>query len=208
MSFVQLQAPSEFADRIEKHWSDRDAAGVVFVPANRIVSGVADFYEIDGGPSITVNDDGPVVRRRQCADTDFDCNFWDGDAILVASDPKPSQEASEAPIRLLFSSGVRAVGAWLAVSPRTVDDDDTFPGQPLLGFMWVRLASDPAAWQPFLLAQGETGTSLNRGDGLTAPFVAARVVGNDRILEARFDAGLMGNRVYARLAVSELTLTL
>lgn len=207
MSLIQLNSPADFTNAIQKHWSDRDAAGQIFVPANRIVSAVPDFYDIDGGTSITVNEDGPVVRRRQCADSDFDCNFWDGDAILVARDPKPSQEASESPIRLLFSNGLRAVGAWLAVSPSAADDD-TFLGQPLLGFMWVRLASDPGAWQPFLIAHGETGNSLNPGDAITAPFLAARAVGNDRILEVRVDAGLMGNRVYSSLAVSELTLTL
>ena len=43
------------------------------------------------------------------------------------------------------------------------------------------------------------------GTALTAPFVAARATAGDRIVEARFDVALLGNRRYDKIAVSELT---
>lgn len=202
--YTQLFEPAEFGALQEKHWSESDPANATIVPVNRTVSAVPGFYQLDGGISLTVNEDGPVVKRRQCAATDFDCNFWDGDAILVARDSSPDSDATEAPIRLRFSKGIRAVGAWVAVSPSDATDD-TFLDQPLFGYMWVRLASDAGAWRRFVTGQGVTGLSLSHNATMTAPFVGARALGNERIVEVRFDAGLMGNRTYSRLAISELS---
>lgn len=202
--YAQLFEPAEFGNLQEKLWSERDPVNKTFVPADRTVSAVPGFYELSGGVSVTVNEAGPVVKRRQCAAVDFDCNFWDGDPILVARDPSPMSDASEAPIRLRFSKGVRSVGAWVAVSPDDPTDGD-FLDQPLFGYMWVRLASERGSWRNFIVGQGTTGVSLGRNAILTAPFVGARALGNDRIVEVRFDAGLMGNRTYSRLAISELS---
>lgn len=202
--FTQLFEPAEFGALLEKRWSEREPVNQTFVPADRTVSAAPGFYELDDGVSLTINEAGPVVKRRQCAATDFDCNFWDGDAILVARDPSPASEASEAPIRLRFSKGVRAVGAWVAVSPTDPTDDD-FLDQPLFGYMWVRLAGERGDWKHFVMGQGVTGLSLGRNATMTAPFVGARALGGERIVEVRFDAGLMGNRPFSRLAISELS---
>ena len=137
---------------------------------------------------------------------DFDCNFWLGDAILVAADPTPESDLLQAPIRLQFDPGVRAVGAWLgAGSPDPFDSD--FFDQPLFGAMWLSLASDPAVWY-LVSADGWSGHVCAVGTPLRAPFVGARVTAGDRIVEARFDLSLLGNRRYDKIALSELTVEL
>lgn len=203
MGIVQLQSPALFNAAVEKRWDEVDAATGVFVPPNAFVSGVAWAYLLDDTVQILVNEAGPRVRRRDCSDTDFDCNFWFGDAILVATDPSPSSDALEAPIRLRFSHGVRAVGAWVGVSPK--DPFDTlFFDQPLFAAMWVALAADPLNWH-LVSANGWTGHVCPVGTPLTAPFVGARATGGDRIAEVRFDASLLGNRRFDKIALSELT---
>lgn len=206
MGIVQLQAPAHFNAAVEKHWDEEDTATHSFVPPNAIVSRVAWTYLLDATVQIAVNDTGPTVRRRVCSGTDFDCNFWLGDAILVASDPSPSSDALLAPIRLKFSHGVRAVGAWVGVSAK--DPFDTrFFDQPLMAALWVALEADPLNWH-FMNANGWTGHVVPVGTALTAPFVAARATGSDRIVEVRFDASLLGNRRFGKIALSDLSVEL
>lgn len=207
MPHVQLFEPSEFRTPLRKRWDERDPITGTSVSTERIVSGVEDFYSLDGTVSLTVNESGPVVRSRRCGSTDFECNFRADDAILVARDPSPATEASEAPIRLRFSQGIRAAGAWVAVSPRNETDPD-FIGQPLFGCMWLGLESDRGTWRHFVLSQGITGQSVAHGAPVSAPFVGARAEAGDRILEVRFDASLMGNRRFLCLALSGLMVEL
>lgn len=204
MAIVQLQSPSLFMAGIEKRWDEVDPLTQTFVAPNAFVSGVPWRYLLDDTVQITVNESGPRVRRRDCSDTDFDCNFWLGDAILVAADPSPSSDVLQAPIRLKFSHGVRAVGAWVGVCPRDPFDAPFFD-QPLFAAMWVALESAPLDWQLVVNADGRTGHVCACASPLTAPFVGARATGGDRILEVRFDASLLGNRRYDKLALSEIT---
>ena len=204
MAIVQLPSPALFAAGIEKRWDEVDPFTQAFVAPNAFVSGVPWRYQLDDTVQITVNETGPRVRRRDCSDTDFDCNFWQGDAILVAADPSPDSDVLQAPIRLKFSAGVRAVGAWVGVCPRDPFDAPFFD-QPLFAAMWVALASDPQDWQMVVNADGRTGHVCACATPLSAPFVGARATGGDRIVEVRFDASLLGNRRYDKLALSELT---
>lgn len=201
MALIQLFDPGNLS---EKHWHEDNPVDRFFVPADTIVSRKApDFYKLDAQVEVLINDEGPVVRRRDCSKSDFDCNFWRGDAILVSRDPSPSADTLQAPIRLLFSHGLRALGAWLAVSP--VNPNDTsFMGSLLTGYLWVRLASQPMLFEPVISNNGITGRSLQPGTPVTAPFVGVRADPGDPIVEARFDAGLMGNRRFDRIALSEL----
>lgn len=203
MAIEQVFAPAGFQAAIEKPWDQTDPLTLGFVAPNAFVSGVAWSYSLDGTVQIVVNEQGPRVRRRDCSDVDFDCNFWFGDAILVASDAKPSSDPLEAPIRLRFSAPVRGVGAWIGASPLDPFDAPFFD-QPLFGAMWVALAADPGTWQ-LVSAAGWTGHVCAPGTPLAAPFVGARSTGADRIVEVRFDASLLGNRRYDKIALSELT---
>ncbi len=203
MAIEQLTSPASIHAAIEKRWDEVDPQTRTFVAPNAIVSGMPWNYLLDDDVHIFVNEQGPRVRRRDCSDTDFDCNFWVGDAILVATDPSPSSDAVEATIRLRFSAGLRAVGGWIGVSPKSPFDENFFD-QPLVAVMWVALASSPQDFQP-LIASGQTGHVVPVGTPLKAPFIGARATGSDRIVEVRFDASLFGNRRYDKLALSELT---
>ena len=203
MAIVQLPSPALFAAGIEKRWDEVDPFTQAFVAPNAFVSGVPWRYQLDDTVQITVNETGPRVRRRDCSDTDFDCNFWLGDAILVAADPSPDSDVLLAPIRLKFSTGVRAVGAWVGVCPRDPFDAPFFD-QPLFAAMWIALESDPLTWH-LVNANGWTGHVCPAGTPLTAPFVGVRATGGDRIAEVRFDASLLGNRRFDKIALSELT---
>ena len=99
---------------------------------------------------------------------------------------------------------MRAVGAWVGVCPRDPFDAPFFD-QPLFAAMWIALASDPNSWQMVVNADGRTGHVCACATPLSAPFVGARATGGDRIVEVRFDASLLGNRRYDKLALSELT---
>ncbi|MFT4194333.1 hypothetical protein [Ottowia sp.] len=207
MGIRQLETPAAFRRPAEKRWDETDPVTGGFVAANAFVTGVNWSYSLDGQGTLLVNEDGaPPVRRRDCSDTDFDCNFWLGDAILVADDPTPDSDLLQAPIRLKFSPGVRAVGAWLGACSSDPFDQDFFD-QPMFGAMWVALASDPAAWH-LVRADGWSGHVCGVGTPLTAPFVGARATAGDRIIEARFDLSLLGNRGYDKIALSELTVEL
>ena len=204
MAIMQLPSPAHFTAGIEKRWDEVDPITQTFVAPNAFVSGVPWRYGLDDTVQITVNETGPRVKRRDCSDADFDCNFWLGDAVLVAADPSPDNDPLQAPIRLKFSAGVSAVGAWVGVCARDPFDTSFFD-QPLFAAMWIALASDPENWQLVVNADGWTGRVCARATPLTAPFVGARVTGSDRIVEVRFDASLLGNRRYDKLALSELT---
>lgn len=206
MGILQLHSPGQFNPAVEKRWDETNPDAQDFVPPNAFVSDVSWAYGLDGGVQILVNESGPRVRRRDCSSTDFDCNFWSGDPILVATDPHPGSDAINAPIRLKFSPGVRAVGAWIGACSKD-PFDAAFFDQPLFGAMWVAVASDPAAWH-LVSVEGWTGHVCAIGTALTAPFVGARATGGDRIVEARFDAALLGNRRYDKIALSELTVEL
>ncbi len=208
MGIVQLHAPGDFRAAVEKRWDMCDPDGLALVDDDVIVSKApAGFYRISPTVQVSVNDTGPTVRRRTCAADSFQCNFWDGDAILVARDANPVADPVEAPIRLRFDPGVRAVGAWLGACARDPFDTSLIDGQPLFGALWVALAADPAVWRVFT-ADGWTGDVCRVGSALAAPFVAARATAGDRIVEARFDVSLIGNRRYDKIAVSELTVEL
>lgn len=203
MGIVQLQSPAQFGPAVQKHWHEVDPTTRTFVPPNAFVSGVTWTYLLDDTVQIVINEVGPRVRRRDCSAVDFDCNFWQGDAILVASDPSPSSDALQAPIRLKFSHGLRAVGAWVGVAPK--DPFDTlFFDQPLFATMWVAFAADPLVLH-LVSDSGWTGHVGPVGTPLSAPFVGARGTGGDRIVEVRFDASLLGNRRFDKIALSELT---
>ena len=133
----------------------------------------------------------------------------DPSAILVGGLDRRTGvlDVVEAPIRLRCDPGVRAVGAWLGASARDPFDTSLIDGQPLFGALWLALAADPAQWH-LVTADGWTGDVCRVGTALTAPFVAARATGADRIVEARFDVSRLGTRRYDKLAVSELTLEL
>ena len=203
MGIVQLQSPAHFTAAMEKRWDDVDPVTKTFEPPKAFVSRVAWNYLLDDTVQLVVNETGPRVRRRDCSDADFDCNFWLGDAILVATDPSPSSDALEAPIRLKFSHGVRAIGAWVGVCPKDPFDTPFFD-QPLFAAMWIALESDPLTWH-LVNAHGWTGHVCPAGTPLTAPFVGVRATGGDRIAEVRFDASLLGNRRFDKIALSELT---
>lgn len=207
MGILQLHAPGDFRAAVEKRWDCADPDGLTVVGDGDIVSRAPGLYRVDAVVSVAVNDSGPTVRRRTCAADGFQCNFWDGDTMLVARDANPAADVVEAPIRLRFDPGVRAVGAWLGASARDPFDTSLIDGQPLFGALWLALAADPAQWH-LVTADGWTGDVCRVGTALTAPFVAARATGADRIVEARFDVSLLGNRRYDKLAVSELTLEL
>lgn len=207
MAILQLHAPGDFQAAIEKRWDVSDPAGLVLVREDLIVSKAPGFYRLDPAVTVSVNDDGPTVRRRTCSTDSFQCNFWEGDAILVARDVNPAADPVEAPIRLRFDPGVRAVGAWLGACARDPFDTSLIDGQPLFGALWVALAADPTAWH-LVTADGWTGDVCAVGTALSAPFVAARATAGDRIVEARFDVALIGNRRYDKIAVSELTVEL
>lgn len=202
MALVQLMAPADFRGGLEKFWFEEGPGGNI-VASGVPVSGASAQYTLDGTIRIEVNADGlPVVDRRDCALGDFNCNFWDGDAILVAPDMNPRLDFLDAPIRLRFSAGVRAVGGWLsACGPDPFDTG--FNGQLLLGAMWVRLAASPAIWH-LVRAEGLTGTVLASGAPVTAPFVGLRATGAERIVEARFDVALAGGARCDKMALSEL----
>ncbi len=205
MGLVQLNAPGDFHAAIEKRWDLRDPDGLEPVDVDVIVSRTpADFYRIAPTVTVSVNADGATVRRRSCSSDDFQCNFSEGDAILVARDVNPVADPIDAPIRLRFDPGVRAVGAWLGACTRDPFDTSLVDGQPLFGALWVALKSDPDTWR-LVTAEGWTGDVCRVGTALTAPFVAARATAGDRIVEARFDVALLGNRRYDKIAVSELT---
>ena len=202
MGIQLLHSPADFRSAVEKRWDEVDPLTRTFVAAAAPVSRVGWRYALDKAVQIMVNDEGPSVSRRDCSDMDFDCNFWLGDPVLVARDPSPSADPLDAPIRLRFSRGVRAVGAWLGACPRDPFDEPFFD-QPLFGAMWFSLESDPMTWH-LATANGWTGRSCPVGTALTAPFVGARATGADRIAEVRFDVSLLGNRRYDKIAVSEL----
>ena len=203
MGIVQLQSPAHFTAAMEKRWDEVDPVTQTFVPPNAFVSRVAWNYLLDDTVQLVLNETGPRVRRRDCSGADLDCNFWQGDAILVATDPSPSSDALEAPIRLKFSHGVRAIGAWVGVCPKDPFDTPFFD-QPLFAAMWIALESDPLTWH-LVNANGWTGHVCPAGTPLTAPFVGVRATGGDRIAEVRFDASLLGNRRFDKIALSELT---
>ena len=200
---MPIPHPAQFGAAIDKRWDEVDPATHAFVPSNAFVSRVAWNYLLDDTVQIVVNEAGPRVRRRDCSNVDFDCNFWQGDAILVAADPSPSSDVLQAPLRLKFSHGVRAVGAWVGVAPK--DPFDTaFFDQPLIAAIWVALQANPIIWH-LVSANGWTGHVSPVGSPLSAPFVGARATGNERIVEVRFDASLIGNRRYDKIALSELS---
>lgn len=202
MALQQVFQPAAFT--AVKTWDVRDGISNIPVAPSTAVGGLAaPYYLLDGGVGIRINDAGPVVRRRVCSDVDIRCNFWDGDAVLVVRDPTPAVDATEAPLRLRLSKGLRALGAWLGITPLDAFDASFF-GQPMWGHVWVALESDPTTPQLFT-ADGATGTVLAPGSAMSAPFVGARATGADRIIEVRFDASLMGNRRYRELVLSELS---
>ncbi len=203
MAVLQLHAPSDFIDPVEKRWDEVDPVTRAFVAANAFVSGVPWRYLLRDTVEVRVNLSGPRVRRKDCSDVDVDCNFWLGDPVLVARDRNASADLLDAPIRLTFSSGVRAVGAWLGACPKDPFDSQFFD-QPLTGAMWVALERAPDEWH-LVRADGWTGHVCAVGEPLTAPFVGARALAGDRIVEVRFDVALLGNRLYDHIAVSELT---
>lgn len=205
MGIQQLLAPAQFNAAFEMRWDVTDPVTQTFVPADTDVSGVPPRYSFDGVVQITINEQGLPVNRRECSGNDCDCNFWLGDPVLVARDPNPTSDPLDAPIRLKFSSPVRAVGAWIGVCPK--DPFDTlFYTQPVFGVMWVLLAADLTNWHQVVSAQGQSGHACQPGTPLTAPFVGVRATGADRIVEVRFDALLLGNRTYEKFALSELTI--
>ena len=204
MALVQLLGPTDFGAALEKRWDETDPASGDFVAANAPVSGVPGPYALDDRIRIDVNEGGPpVVLRRDCAVGDFNCNFWNGDAILVAPDLNPRLDFMDAPIRLRFSTGVRAVGGWLSANGPDPFDVG-FNGQLLQGAMWVALAASPAIWH-LVRADGVTGTVLSSGVPVTAPFLGLRATGADRIIEVRFDVALVGGGRCDKMALSELT---
>jgi len=205
MALRQISDPSQFGSA--KTWDLRDVVSGTLVPPGFGVGALPEpFYALDGGIGLFINDDGPVVNCRTCSDIDCRCGFWDGDAVLVAVDPAPSADATEAPLRVRFAQGIRALGAWIGVTPADALDASFFDAQPMWGHVWVELASDPGSLHLFTAA-GTTGSVLQHGMPLSAPFVGVRTTGGDRIVEARFDASLMGNRQFRELVLSELSYT-
>ncbi len=204
MALVQLREPSDFGAALEKRWDETDPVSGDFIAANTPVSGVPGLYALDGRVRVVVNEGGlPVVLRRDCAVGDFNCNFWSGDAILVAPDLSPRLDFADAPIRLRFSSGVKAVGGWLSANGPDPFDAG-FNGQLLQGAMWVALAASPTIWH-LVRAEGVTGTVLQSGVPVTAPFLGLRATDADRIIEVRFDVALAGGARCDKVALSELT---
>ena len=207
MGVKQLNSPGAFSRAIEKRWDETDPVTRTFVEAGDLVGDGSGGYSLDGVGTLVVNEGGvPSVSRLECSGSDFNCNFWLGDSILVASDPTPEQNVLQAPIRLKFSAGVRAVGAWIGACPRD-PFDEAFFDQPLYGAMWVALVTEPTTWY-LVNAAGRTGQVCAVGSPLTAPFVGARATGGDRIAEVRFDAALLSNQRYGQFALSELTVEL
>ncbi len=148
MGIVQLLSPASIHAAIEKRWDEVDPQTRTFVAPNAIVSGMPWNYLLDDDVHILVNEQPAQGCRRDCSDTDFDCNFWLGDAILVATDPSPSSDAVEATIRLEFSAR-RARGRRLdRCQPRRSVSTKPFFDQPLLAAMWIALESDPLTCQP------------------------------------------------------------
>jgi hypothetical protein len=203
MAIVQLLSPADFNNAVAKHWDEVDPITRGFVAPDTIVSRRTWNYRLDSNVQIFVNETGPVVRRRDCSNTDFDCNFWLGDSMLAAADPSPSSDVLEAPIRLRFSPAVRAVGAWIGVSPKNPFDAPFF-AQPLFATLWVMLQADPTQWH-LVTANGWTGHASPVGTPLTAPFVGARASGGGLVSKLRFNASLLGNRRFDKIALSELS---
>lgn len=164
-------------------------------------------YTLDGNIQIDINGNGlPGVERRNCAGGDVECNFWDGDAILVALDPTQRLDFQDAPIRLRFSSGVTAVGGWVGAIPSN-PLDAAFFGLELQGAMWVCLAASPSIWH-LVRVDGVTGQVLPQGVPVTAPFLGVRATGADLIIEVRFDVALADTGRWDKIALSELTVEL
>ena len=204
MGVEKLNAPADFQAAIEKPWDERDPISRILVNAGDPVHRMPWRYALDEQIELHVNDVGPPVTMEICTSTGgFECNFWEGDRMLVARDLSRAADSSRAPIAMRFSHAVTAVGAWLGAFSANASDESFF-NQRLYGAMWVALESDETRLH-LVDAIGSTGFAARRGTLLTAPFVGARATAGDRIVEVRFDVALLGNRRYEKIAVSELT---
>lgn len=164
------------------------------LPSNRRVDGTA--YALPD-TTVTVNPAGPLVRLRLCSQGDFDCDLREGDGLLVAAvDSEALPAPDTAPIRLVFSTPVTALGTRVAGAGQGAT------GQPFRAVLWVR-RDGRARWEAPVSVRGVLGTVVIGGTA-TAPFIGARVDAEPGIAEARLTLSTGPGRRFDSIAICPL----
>ena len=156
-------------------------------PANLAPNAYADPA---GVRSVTVLPASPAqaITVNVCSPLGMRANLQAGTGLLLATNVTAS------PLRLQWSQGVRAVGAFMVAQA-------TF-GTPFTAVMWVWLAQ-AAAWEAVTL-QGVTGDIWTQPGDTVAPFIAAQALAGDVITQVYFDAVHPSNQLFSPLGIGRL----
>ncbi|MBV1796528.1 hypothetical protein [Siccirubricoccus sp. G192] len=209
---TQLASPADFAGGWWLDWAeDPDALlGTVLARQGAVTDmrplrqhPLASDRRVDGvayvlpQTTVTVNPNGPSARIRLCSQVDFDCDLCEGDGLLVAAvDSEAQPSPNTAPIHLVFSTPVKAVGTRVAGAGLRATGGD------FDAVLWVK-CDGAADWEPPLTTHGRLGTVVIGGTA-TAPFIGAKAEGGASIREARLTISTGRGRRFDSIAVCPL----
>lgn len=190
-----IRDPADFAPAQTRSvdWAFDSGSGTAMSPP-RFVNDRPSLYTAGGG-ALVVNPGGKPAQFRRCSDIDISVNFRQGEALVTARDTSPSTTAPSAPLQLLFTAPLRAVGTYV-----TVGGSQGLQGQAVHALMWVQL-TDSEGWN-LVANDGLLGDPLPPGSNMTAPFVGARSIGAAGIRRVSFDAS--STAAFNRIAINEL----
>lgn len=123
-----------------------------------------------------------------CSPLGLRSNVQQGTGLLLATN------LTAAPLRLRWSTGVQAVGAFMVAQAAF----DT----PFTATMWLWL-SVARAWES-VSVQGVTGDIWHKAGDSVAPFVAAQAPAGDTITAVYFDAVHPSNQLFSPLGIGRL----
>ncbi len=150
------------------------------------------FTNATSGIGVTVRpaDPAQAILVNRCVPLGLRCNVEEGTGLLLATN------TTGAPIRLDFSVGVQAVGAFVVAQANF--------GIPFTALMWVWLTK-AARWE-MVSTVGMTGDIFDRPGDSLAPFVGGRAPRGDAISSVLFDAVHPTDEMFSPLGIGRLYL--
>jgi hypothetical protein len=155
------------------------------------------IYPVAGGQLI-VNEENHVPVTVQGNGDAYDVNFYDSEPMLRAKDDPKQAKRENCPLTFRFTDPVSAAGFYLSLDGQ----DEIYDGQSLVS---ARVYAELADGNLYICdSHGTVDRTIPDGRTITAPFIGAKIEGNERKIAKLFVDATSHDAYFSALLVSRM----